>query len=960
VVRGTSASIDLHGHLSQPSWTRLALPAAAGEDALTLQDCVDWPVGSTLLVASTHRVDWRGHTQSEEATVASVECNELSYTESDGTSSLRSFGVITLSESLSHPHYAGRGEYQAEVGLLSRNVVVRGDPSTSPATDLPPAGAVCSSEHYSSVTCTDYHQTGYGGHLIVLDGAAARLSAAEFYMMGQTNIVGRYPIHLHLLGEAGSGSSVSDCSIHGSFYRGVVIHGTSNALVTRNVAFDIVGHCYYLESGAEENNVISYNLGALVHPIGHFSGFKGQETEMTFSSADLGGNPAIPADAAASPFYISNMRNKIQHNAAVGGFSGFAMVSLPKVIGALPADFFGDSSFAPFNRPGLPDGFYGNSARSSTTWWNMAPAFYVGGILWLDENSGDLLYIPGRSLANARKPVNDDGSNAWYTFVNNKASLCEVGGGDWNKRSKWYNTDITDFTKQSFNVFGEVVFRNSNVQCRTANGLAMEPTTDVEDIHDKAWQSQTFKVFRSYDTGQKHVLVGWRISGCGSASAPMATDFRDALIWTFPHGVNVNQNQLAMRNITYVDGPPLAPKHIAFDVGSKDTYGAYFATFLDEDGSLTLRATEEDSCRPTLAGSAGMIRAVTGGYEQLAANIWYKLSGLDDGGERGDNTDDDRCDLLSDAEYPFWVCDRGSMSVSSLTIQPNDREQTTERTKENWGRIAHFGDALADGVPLSGDIGIVGPHDHSKRGGWFVQFYESANDYATWSSPKELHIGDMQVEDGATLVFALAYPAGTIFNIGRVSSPGGATVYTEAASIAEIREDDSGSLYFFDGTYLYLRAVSVIDSNVGFGEGGLFVPYRNPRWASEFKVFATWAGATGCAANADYCKAETNEPPAVSVGEIAGVTAAFECSVAEEYWPIKDGWGETVVEVEEEDAPTDAPTAAPTMTEEEEEEEEEEEVGVLDIGSDSSAARLSFSFTAAAAAAIGWALAKAF
>jgi len=33
-------------------------------------------------------------------------------------------------------------------------------------------------------------------------------------------------------------------------------------LNVRYVAYDLIGHCYYIESGSEENNEVSFNLGA--------------------------------------------------------------------------------------------------------------------------------------------------------------------------------------------------------------------------------------------------------------------------------------------------------------------------------------------------------------------------------------------------------------------------------------------------------------------------------------------------------------------------------------------------------------------------------------------------------------------------------------------------------------------------------------------------------------------------
>ena len=51
-----------------------------------------------------------------------------------------------------------------------------------------------------------------------------------------------------------SGCYLKDSSIHHSFYRCVSIHGTNNITMTENVAYDVTGHCYYLEDEVEEDN----------------------------------------------------------------------------------------------------------------------------------------------------------------------------------------------------------------------------------------------------------------------------------------------------------------------------------------------------------------------------------------------------------------------------------------------------------------------------------------------------------------------------------------------------------------------------------------------------------------------------------------------------------------------------------------------------------------------------------
>ena len=78
------------------------------------------------------------------------------------------------------------------------------------------------------------------------NGGNGYVEGVELRRMGQTNILGRYPMHFHLLGR-GSRGYLKDSSIFRSFYRCVSIHGTYGVTVSENVAFDVVGHCYYLE-----------------------------------------------------------------------------------------------------------------------------------------------------------------------------------------------------------------------------------------------------------------------------------------------------------------------------------------------------------------------------------------------------------------------------------------------------------------------------------------------------------------------------------------------------------------------------------------------------------------------------------------------------------------------------------------------------------------------------------------
>ena len=96
---------------------------------------------------------------------------------------------------------------------------------------------------------------------------------------------------------------MTDSSFHRSFWRCVTIHGTNKVRVERNVAFDVVGHCLYLEDGVEEENVISFNLFAHIHVMGKPPGDSGtaQWLDNIYDTASL----REPSDSTASAFYIS-------------------------------------------------------------------------------------------------------------------------------------------------------------------------------------------------------------------------------------------------------------------------------------------------------------------------------------------------------------------------------------------------------------------------------------------------------------------------------------------------------------------------------------------------------------------------------------------------------------------------------------------------------------------------------
>jgi G8 domain len=308
-----TGTLSLHGKRYFRTWTRLAKSALVGGTELILQDAVNWEPGQEVVLVTTAMKDSREWHQNEVCTIASV--STPSPKSGVGTS-------VYLTKPIQYSHIANAG-YQAEVGLLSRAIVIQGSAADSEPIDKDPLNCALSPyanqlwDRYGDTRapCEYTEITGFGGHVIVFGAGRGYVSGVEFYRMGQTNVLGRYPIHFHLLGNCPD-CYVTDSAFYRSYYRCVSIHGTNNATVSENVAYDVTGYCYYLEDGVEENNTLSFNLAAHIHKIGPDP--PGKSYGQTLQDYKEGPNLTLPADVTASGFYITNVHNNIIGNAASG------------------------------------------------------------------------------------------------------------------------------------------------------------------------------------------------------------------------------------------------------------------------------------------------------------------------------------------------------------------------------------------------------------------------------------------------------------------------------------------------------------------------------------------------------------------------------------------------------------------------------------------------------------------
>lgn len=224
-------TLSLHGKRFYKTWTRLSQTVEPGDTILYLQDDVNWQVGQQVVLVTTALRDSRDWHQNEILTITAI-------ASSNGATG----SVLTVSPSVQDRHVAN-DSYQAEVGLLTRTIKIQGSDTDSEPTDIDPLNCVgTSSERWrrygdSSQPCTNLEITGYGAHVIVRNGGLGFVEGVELYRVGQTNVMGRYPMHFHLLGNCPS-CYLKDSSIHRSYFRCISIHATNQATVAENVAYD--------------------------------------------------------------------------------------------------------------------------------------------------------------------------------------------------------------------------------------------------------------------------------------------------------------------------------------------------------------------------------------------------------------------------------------------------------------------------------------------------------------------------------------------------------------------------------------------------------------------------------------------------------------------------------------------------------------------------------------------------
>lgn len=267
-------ALELHGR-PVTSWTKLAGTAEPGTSTISVLEANNWQVGDTLVVAPT---DYEP-SEAEERIITNI----------SGT-------LVALDRPLYHRHWGqiqtlgnsgATMDERAEVGLLSRNIIIRG--RNAPGKK-------------------------FGGHLMFMEGSASRMSNVEVTGMGQLGRLGRYPIHYHIMGDTGNGSYLLNSAIHNNFQRGIVVHRTNDLQIRDNVVYNTVGHLVFLESSNERRNTFERNLVMGTRPVP----LAAMNPEIDFEHKPDFNNPY----SRVSGFWISNQNNRFINNHAVGILHG--------------------------------------------------------------------------------------------------------------------------------------------------------------------------------------------------------------------------------------------------------------------------------------------------------------------------------------------------------------------------------------------------------------------------------------------------------------------------------------------------------------------------------------------------------------------------------------------------------------------------------------------------------------
>ena len=244
---------------SKTEWTRSVAPFTAGQSSITVERSEGWLIGDDLLIPDTRAIqqDHLGNPipSQREANVKIIS---------------KTGNVIGLSKPLDFAHPTvvdpmGSILTQPFVVNLSRNLIIYSENS------LGVRGHTVNLGHQASwnIQYNEFRELGRT-RAENLHNTVADPNTGQIIQVG-THQIGKYADHQHHTQGFGSQSIGNSYRGHVGSKWAYVVHGTSDALIERNVASDFTGGCFVTEDGNEVrnrfiNNFCAYSAGNGMSP----------------------------------------------------------------------------------------------------------------------------------------------------------------------------------------------------------------------------------------------------------------------------------------------------------------------------------------------------------------------------------------------------------------------------------------------------------------------------------------------------------------------------------------------------------------------------------------------------------------------------------------------------------------------------------------------------------------------
>ncbi|XP_043933872.1 cell surface hyaluronidase-like isoform X2 [Protopterus annectens] len=304
-----------------------------------LDDVSSWSPSNRIVIAGT---DFSMY-QAEEFTLLPCQECKINQVKIDGNPLYLHMGEIVDGVDM-----------RAEVGLLTRNIVIKGEVE----------------DHcYGDNHCQFFKYDTFGGQIkIQRNFHSVHLSGIELVNMGQ-QVMGSYPVHFHLAGDVDQKGNydpptyLNDLAIHHCFSRCIAVHGTHGLLVKDTIGYDTLGHCFFLEDGVEQRNTFYHNLGLLTKPGTILPTDRNEAMCLSIRDNVYGNYIPVPSTdcMAVSTFWIANPNNNLISNAAAGAQDvGFWYIFHKVPTGHCEGEY--EEGHAEFTPLGI---FYNNRAHSN-------------------------------------------------------------------------------------------------------------------------------------------------------------------------------------------------------------------------------------------------------------------------------------------------------------------------------------------------------------------------------------------------------------------------------------------------------------------------------------------------------------------------------------------------------------------------------------------------------------------